>query len=354
MCSKLYNYIFNGTPSNCVICAIGPILRFATFFGTFSGSYSCVHLNSDENTKVEFKNNSIAFAYSECLMLLVLAVIIQHFYLLFTEYIGQKLIVMELLADIFFFTGGLITLLYNALKRKTRIHELNAWMHILQTGYIYGVNTILDIKETRRIRVFGMINCLIIAIGLFFYTLYVFTRPFDGILSWTTIRRPIAVIAISVQVTTIIQFNVEAIFIESLFKNCHKLLKLQMIDHLDNLIKCSSRIKEFNVMLLLRKDQIETRMQMTRRLHGAIYKNCSYMTNSEDLLSFLFKYPISKLSAAEAAQVEMLITTLTIQKPVLRASDMFTVGTRLLASISGTVVTYVLVALQFHASWTEQ
>ncbi|KAF2893178.1 hypothetical protein ILUMI_12994, partial [Ignelater luminosus] len=53
---------------------------------------------------------------------------------------------------------------------------------------------------------------------------------------------------------------------------------------------------------------------------------------SEDILSFLFKYPISKLSPAEAAQVEMLITTLTIQKPVLRASDIFTVGTRLLAS----------------------
>ncbi|KAF2905295.1 hypothetical protein ILUMI_00889 [Ignelater luminosus] len=55
---------------------------------------------------------------------------------------------------------------------------------------------------------------------------------------------------------------------------------------------------------------------------------------SEDILSFLFKYPISKLSTAEAAQVEMLITTLNIQKPVLRASDIFTVGTRLLASVS--------------------
>ncbi|KAF2898269.1 hypothetical protein ILUMI_07910 [Ignelater luminosus] len=77
----------------------------------------------------------------------------------------------------------------------------------------------------------------------------------------------------------------------------------------------------------------------------------SFLTHSEDILSFLFKYPISKLSTAEANQVEMLITTLNIQKPVLRASDIFTVGTRLLASISGTVVTYVLVALQFHASW---
>ncbi|CAH0545678.1 unnamed protein product [Brassicogethes aeneus] len=54
---------------------------------------------------------------------------------------------------------------------------------------------------------------------------------------------------------------------------------------------------------------------------------------NEDILSFLFKYPISKLTAAESAQVEMLITTLITQKPVLRASDIFTVGTRLLAAV---------------------
>ncbi|KAF2888689.1 hypothetical protein ILUMI_17484, partial [Ignelater luminosus] len=49
-------------------------------------------------------------------------------------------------------------------------------------------------------------------------------------------------------------------------------------------------------------------------------------------MPFLFKYPISKLSSAEATQVEMLITTFHLQKPVLEASDIFTVGTRLLAS----------------------
>ncbi|KAF5276718.1 hypothetical protein FQR65_LT16231 [Abscondita terminalis] len=54
---------------------------------------------------------------------------------------------------------------------------------------------------------------------------------------------------------------------------------------------------------------------------------------SEDILSFLFKYPISKLTAEEAAQVELLIVTLSLHKPVLKASDIFVVGTRLLASV---------------------
>lgn len=50
--------------------------------------------------------------------------------------------------------------------------------------------------------------------------------------------------------------------------------------------------------------------------------------------SFLFRYPISKLTSEEAAQVELLITTLTLQKPILKAGDIFTVGTRLMASVS--------------------
>ncbi|KAF2881813.1 hypothetical protein ILUMI_24369 [Ignelater luminosus] len=81
--------------------------------------------------------------------------------------------------------------------------------------------------------------------------------------------------------------------------------------------------------------------------------NPTFDFQGEDILSFLSKYPISKLSTAEAIQVETFITTLLLQKPVFRASDVFTVGTRLLASMSGTIVTYLLVALQFHATWIQ-
>ncbi|KAF5306383.1 hypothetical protein FQR65_LT18579 [Abscondita terminalis] len=79
--------------------------------------------------------------------------------------------------------------------------------------------------------------------------------------------------------------------------------------------------------------------------------NGDQMKNVADSLSsFLFKYPISKLSLEEATQIELFIITLRMYKPILTASDMFTVETNLLSSISGTVVTYVLVALQFYAT----
>ncbi|XP_065161027.1 uncharacterized protein [Atheta coriaria] len=77
------------------------------------------------------------------------------------------------------------------------------------------------------------------------------------------------------------------------------------------------------------------------------------INHSDDITSFLFRYPISKLTPSEAAQIEILLTTLHTQKPILKASGIFTIGTRLMASITGTVITYVLVALQFHASWNQ-
>ncbi|KAJ3663176.1 hypothetical protein Zmor_007482 [Zophobas morio] len=75
---------------------------------------------------------------------------------------------------------------------------------------------------------------------------------------------------------------------------------------------------------------------------------------SEDILSFLFQCPVSKLNPLESAQIEMLIYTLTLQKPVLKASDIFVLKTGLIASVSGTILTYVLVALQFHAVWSKK
>jgi hypothetical protein len=57
------------------------------------------------------------------------------------------------------------------------------------------------------------------------------------------------------------------------------------------------------------------------------------LLQSQDILSFLFKRPVSKLSALESAQIEMLITTLILQKPQLKASDIFIVGTGFLASV---------------------
>ena len=52
-------------------------------------------------------------------------------------------------------------------------------------------------------------------------------------------------------------------------------------------------------------------------------------------MSYLFKYPVSKLNPIESAQVETLISTLTLLKPEMRASDIVTLGTGLLVSVSG-------------------
>ncbi|CAH1977217.1 unnamed protein product [Acanthoscelides obtectus] len=42
----------------------------------------------------------------------------------------------------------------------------------------------------------------------------------------------------------------------------------------------------------------------------------------------------------------MLVSCLTLEKPIMRASDMFTVGVPLIPTLVSNIVTYVLVALQ--------
>nr|XP_015833217.1 PREDICTED: uncharacterized protein LOC103312264 isoform X3 [Tribolium castaneum] len=68
---------------------------------------------------------------------------------------------------------------------------------------------------------------------------------------------------------------------------------------------------------------------------------------SQDILSFLFKCPISKLNKLESAQVEMLIATLTIQKPEVKVSDIFTIGTGLLASVKNFQITLEIMKCVF-------
>ncbi|KAF2881816.1 hypothetical protein ILUMI_24372 [Ignelater luminosus] len=100
----------------------------------------------------------------------------------------------------------------------------------------------------------------------------------------------------------------------------------------------------FYILLLIYHDKYDPDPFLKLRTYGFIAAVSLILIETEklhyvgeDIQSFLFKYPISKLSVAEAAQVEMLMITLRIQKPMFLASDIFTVDTRLLASVSVTM-----------------
>lgn len=269
MRSKFHDYLFNRNPSDCVVCAIGPTFKFASLFGTFLGSYSCIHLKRNKDLKTEFKTSKAAVVYNQILMLLLLAAMVWFVYLISSRLQEQKFVIMELLAEIFYCTGGFITLLFHALKFKCRNFELNTWVRVLQSRCKYGLNSILDVKETRRIRVLGIIHCLIIAVAILCCCLYASVRSYDTLISSGTVRRPIAILAGFVQATAIFNFNVEIIFVDSLLRNCYKSLQLQMIDHLDQ--------KESNKIPTQRRNQIEIKIQMTRRIHTSIYGTCMYL-----------------------------------------------------------------------------
>ncbi|KAJ3663186.1 hypothetical protein Zmor_007491 [Zophobas morio] len=73
------------------------------------------------------------------------------------------------------------------------------------------------------------------------------------------------------------------------------------------------------------------------------------LNKAQNTLLSLFQCSTTKLKSEEAAQIESIIQTLSVLKPDLNASYIFTADMGLIASICGTVLTHVLVALQFRA-----
>lgn len=60
--------------------------------------------------------------------------------------------------------------------------------------------------------------------------------------------------------------------------------------------------------------------------------NFSYF-QGEKLTSYLHRYPIGKLTTLEALRVENLLITLELRKPILKASDLFSLDLNLSASV---------------------
>ncbi|KAK4872626.1 hypothetical protein RN001_014655 [Aquatica leii] len=76
--------------------------------------------------------------------------------------------------------------------------------------------------------------------------------------------------------------------------------------------------------------------------------------SNKRMLSFLYKYPSSKLRPEEASQIELILSTFRLCKPSLNALGIFDLGVKLCAACSGTIITYILVLLQFYLPWANK
>ena len=57
------------------------------------------------------------------------------------------------------------------------------------------------------------------------------------------------------------------------------------------------------------------------------------LLQADNILSFLFRCRLTKMSPFESAQIEMLVNTLILQRPTMKASDILTIGTGLMATV---------------------
>lgn len=71
------------------------------------------------------------------------------------------------------------------------------------------------------------------------------------------------------------------------------------------------------------------------------------------MLSFIFRIPLTKFTSEDINNLEKLITTLDIKKPVLRASDFFDIDLKIVASVSNSIFYVPLKNFKKNSSWLE-
>ncbi|KAK5640244.1 hypothetical protein RI129_011055 [Pyrocoelia pectoralis] len=379
--------LFYTNENVCVACTLGEVFATASYFGVFAGTYHCNH------GKPALPPSHFAVSTSKLLLAIGISILNVFFaFWLFKAALHHqnKVLKLELIAELLLTFTTLLLNAYAILNYKRRVSELNGWMMIC-TSYDLEVRRVL--KELRKNRLFTYSYLLVMA-AMSIYRVFV-THPEYDILT-SVVSKLSTALATLTQGVALVHINTHILFVANFYRNTQSAFVKEMKVGRLNVSACLRKVRRFYaaafrniktftdiadpyylLWIVLVVAQVIVNVAATAfafntnyyskgliilqiRTCGIIFFltynliHCEMLANvSDDLLSFLFKFPISKLRTEEAAQVEMLIYTLKIQKPVLKASDIFTVGTRLLAPISGTVVTYVLVALQFHKAWSK-
>ncbi|KAF2899422.1 hypothetical protein ILUMI_06753 [Ignelater luminosus] len=393
---------------DCIACLLRPLLRMGSVCGISTLSIHCRH--SDNLTSIaRFDKSSKLLIISFVLSIPMLLGIIENLREILS-FEGNTMRLLGLLVEILFSVGAATCWIFSLSKYKEKVIELNGLSAIIENRQFYGINTFLSTGTTKIFlrRIYLMISFIVLID--FNFILYCLDEEKDIEVHLLLLKVVMIAFCSYAQAAAILQCLLSTCLYVTLYQKCffhiekaldqriihqkRQICQKQQIAQVFPLEVTLQRLIRLYLGLTYNHRQLVVYMNpsftiwwlvlmsililcfyflvivyirsefgdplLVSRSYGSVFGIIMYVATierlnimSQDILSFLFKYPISKLSRAEAAQVELLITTLNIQKPVLNASDIFTVGTRLLASISGTVVTYVLVALQFRASWTK-
>ncbi|KAF2896848.1 hypothetical protein ILUMI_09328 [Ignelater luminosus] len=401
--------------ANCVSCAIGILINFSSVFGLPCVSIKCIHSRSVNKTEIVFSKLRSYSAIAVAVFLITVS--IHYTFLIITASTerGNLLTRIGLLSNLIFCVRSSAAIIICICKSGYMVSHFKGFESIRHNWKITEKEDLLELKTVRRFRK-EVVHCfIIIAFLLLMYLTYLMISEFDA--NWNLLHKIATILCLCVDSMLFMIHEVMAKFSTAFFSTYQKNLRNKLLDYkpisksemltksginaqnnslrriivLNKRLHCALvwNVEYYNkfydlavllwlitaiallvsncfVLLTLWIDRnldipesgfigMESQIFLTiLTVTYSLYCVHKLGSVSQDTLSFLFQYPISKLNAEEAAQVETLITVLSTKKPILNGMDIFIYDVSLLASITGTVLTYVLVAFQFSASWVKQ
>ncbi|KAJ3663179.1 hypothetical protein Zmor_007485 [Zophobas morio] len=386
----------NNIPSDCPVCATRPAL-YLSYVNVFQARFFCRH--SEPPSRPHFETSNF-FKIITITLNLILIFGIYHDIIHISGKFTPKHVILYL--EIVFNATTIIFNFVFVLKHETKLRESQGLIELINNKFKFGVYTILPANAAK----FLYRLCLFLVLVFVSEELVMF----NAIFAFENMDNELFVRLFILQVIILSLgglgfFAIQMFFLyDRLFKRCYyeieKFLSRQLVSaevsqisgrvfinrlqKLQRLYMCLRRNFKVNEELLQPTVILVFTVYVCLLLIGYGYFATTFVMGhvgmlkfdlfilakslglalwfcylcyeaqmismmNEKIVSYLFKYPVSKLNPIESAQVETLISTLTLLKPEMRASDIVTLGTGLLVSMSGTVVTYVLVALQFDA-----
>ncbi|KAF5290632.1 hypothetical protein FQR65_LT01922 [Abscondita terminalis] len=348
--------------------AIWITLVYTRLFGVLPLSYKCEHFPKTQRAHVQ---RSFLGLTCSIIWFVTLSSVTAWYIHLLTKSI-HKYEAFNLLSDILFVCTGIIIIVGRIHRNSAKIGIFKTWNEFFANRGKYGLPYVLSKTNIKVLKLNAWIYVILVALcgSVVFLTLLTGSGNFPK----TLVNASVIILDCS----SMLNFNFDLKFLHIVFNN----VKNFAIVHLDNSKKKRSLLLEiklarvlclysmihnnflrhiklfrfyflFWLCLITSSTIIDLYLCVISLVYGSRGKcglclelRTVYITvlviywlhhaeslshTNDDLLSFLFKYRISTLTREEANQVELLIKTLVIQKPVLRASDVFTVGTRLLA-----------------------
>lgn len=253
---------------NCYYCIKSPFVLFNRFFGPGIFKINCFHDGSNEVLKIH-----------KSILYVIIALIIAILSLTFSLYTTYEAIVSHQSA-FQFYAGvtirsslGFITFFHSIiwiLGTKYRMIQLLSLSDLLQNGKYYGVQTLISLKTTTKLRKDSL--WLVWRFSIFLFGMvFMFNNNLQKISINNTMLTFIFIAGSCTYLTNGCNTRIDCLIYREILGNCYKKIKIILENHL-NYIEIENQIHFFN-KYNVKYVTLEEQLKKLRKLHIAVYDN---------------------------------------------------------------------------------